>query len=101
MDAETWQTLGTIAVLLVVGGYNAWRTMRAERVARKARDHAAAAAILSTPTGNGFAQEVRDALSSIESKVDDVSTKADATNKLVVDHLAAHAHHDLSPRPRQ
>lgn len=94
MDAETWQTLGTIGVLLLVGGWNGWRTIRAERAARKAVH-------LSTPTGNGFADEVRDALSSIENKVDDVSSKADVTHQLVIDHLAAHAHHDLAPRPRQ
>ena len=93
MSPETWQTFGTIVVLLIVGGYNAWRTIRAERVARKAVH-------LSTPTGNGFADEVRTALASIETKVDDVSTKAAATHTLMVDHLAAHAHHDLSHRPR-
>lgn len=98
MSPETWQTIGTVAALLVVGGWNGWRTMRAERVAKKASDHAAAAAILSTPTGNGFADEVRNQLASIEQKVDGVATKADATHQLVIDHLAAHAHHDLSPK---
>lgn len=93
MSPETWQTLGTIVVLLIVGGYNAWRTIRAERVARKAVH-------LSTPTGNGFADDVLDRLSSIETKVDDVGTKAAATHTLMVDHLAAHAHHDLRPHPR-
>lgn len=85
MSPETWQTLGTIVALLVVGAYNAWRTIRAERAARKAVD-------LSRPTGNGFAQEVRDSLARIEGK-------ADATNQLVINHLAAHAHHDLNRPP--
>ncbi len=93
MSPETWQTFGTIVVLLVVGGYNAWRTIRAERAARTAVH-------LSTPTGNGFAQDVLDHLGSIERKVDAVKEKADATQTLMVNHLAAHAHHDLSPRLR-
>jgi hypothetical protein len=93
MSPDTWQALGTIVVLLIVGGYNAWRTIKAERVARKAVH-------LSTPTGNGFAQDVLDHLDSIEKKVDAVKDKADNTHTLMVDHLAAHAHHDLNPRPQ-
>jgi hypothetical protein len=92
MTPEIWQTLGTIAALLAVGAYNAWRSIRAERAARKAVH-------LSTPTGNGFADDVLGRLESIEGKVDAVKTKADDTQALMVNHLAAHAAHDLTHRP--
>lgn len=99
MDAATWQTIGTIVALLAVGAYNAWRTRRAEHAATQAAQRAQHAVTLSAPTGNGFAGEVKSSLERIEAKVDDVAQAQAATHRLVVDHLQAHAQHDLKAGP--
>ena len=89
MSAEIWQTLGTIAALLCVGAYNAWRTIRAERKADEARRHAVVVAKGIEPVSNGFASEVKAQLARIEQRTEQ-------THGLMVDHLSAHADSDLN-----
>jgi hypothetical protein len=100
MSPDAWQTIGTILALLGVGAYNVLRTHRAERAAKAAAERAQTAVIQTEATGNGFARNVLDHLDSIEAKVDGVADANAATHQLIVEHLSAHAHHDLSPRPR-
>lgn len=88
MDSETWQTIGTIAALLAVGAYNAWRTRKAEKASAVASQHAAVAAEQTVATGNGFARDVLNRLDRIER----MSSK---THDLMTEHLADHAGRDL------
>lgn len=77
MSLDTWQTIGTIVALLLVGAYNGWRSMRAEREAVRASANAATAALQATnaatqtvPLSNGFAAEVHRKLDRIEMRLE-------------------------------
>lgn len=103
MNGELWQTLGTIAALLIVGGWNGWRSYRAEREAKRATAHSSAARKQTVSTGNGFAGDVLGRLERLEAATtaahvaaSTAATTAQATHALMVDHLADHAAHDLS-----
>lgn len=89
MTTDTWQTIGTIVALLLVGAYNAWQSRKAEREARLAKSHAAVASAQTIATGNGFAGNVLERLDRIE-------RRGDETHTLMVNHLASHSDRDLS-----
>lgn len=102
MTAELWQTLGTVAALLIVGGWNGWRSHCAERQAKEAATEAAVARQQTVSTGNGFAGDVLARLERMEAAAtaahvaaSAAATTAQATHSLMVEHLADHAAHDL------
>lgn len=88
------QGLAWVAIA-AASGYGAWKARVASKSAGDSRDAAEKAAELSAPTGNGFAKKVTDAL-------DALKKQGDRNEQLLIDHIAAHADHDVANhRPRR
>lgn len=81
MTPDDLRTLGEVAGYLVVGGFVAWKAHKAEKNAKQAE-------IYAKPTGNGFANEVRDALGRIEGR-------QQRDGEMLYDHIRAHANADV------
>lgn len=109
MTPEWAQVL--VSIVTVTGVcFTAWmahgargEARRAGKVAGTASRHAEQAAEYGKPTGNGFAEHVRQQLSDIATIATDgrdaalrAEDKADAANAAVQRHLEAHANHGLS-----
>ncbi|MFC0628537.1 hypothetical protein [Kribbella deserti] len=81
MNADDLQALGQALAFLALGGYTAWQSRRSKNEAKAAKEYA-------KPTGNGFAQTVKDSLARIESR-------SERTEKVLLDHIQAHADADI------
>lgn len=87
INLESWQAIGGGIGVVAVAIYNRWE-------ARKTRKAANRAVELSGPTGNGFAASVKESLAEIKKQ-------NSRTEKLLIDHIAAHADADVHNRPRR
>lgn len=105
MNADTWQQFGGILLLLALGAYNSWQTVKGRKQAATAADRADTAATRAgvaarqtLNTGNGYAERTEAALASIAEKVDETNKLATKTHDLMTEHLADHAGSDLTAR---
>lgn len=102
MNTEIWQALGTVLALLVIGGYNGYRSHKAERAAKVA---AHTSARIEGKVGNGFPQDVMNRLDAIAvdarlarenyDRLKRMEGTLDEQRSLLSKHLEAHASHDL------
>lgn len=92
MSAELWQTLGTIVVLLIVGGYNGWRAKRAEDAARVSQK---VVRNIDDAVGNGFGRDVVDRLTRLEERACETRDLTVKTHDLMVEHLSEHSRQSM------
>lgn len=94
VNLESWQAIAGASSLFVVAVWNRWDAWRIKRAAQGGRRAADRAVELSTPTGNGFAKKVTEALARIEAN-------QRATDEKLDKHIMAHANADVANRPRR
>lgn len=109
MSAAAWSALAAIISALAAGGAAivvAYIGRGVKATATQARDAAVQARDYSRPTGNGYADETRDAFANLSREVREGFSRVDAgiallearqvrTNATIVDHISAHARHDI------
>lgn len=109
MNAEAWTAIASmVGALVAAGSAVAVAAITKDVKAKSGQATAAAreAADLSRPTGNGYADDTRNALARIERDVTAGFTRTDQalgeltarqvrTNTTIVDHIQAHARHDV------
>ena len=88
IDIESWQAIGGAVAIVATAVWNRLESWKTKKAAQKAVE-------LSRPTGNGFAKKVTDTLEALKKQ-------GDRNEQLLIDHIAAHADHDVaSHRPRR
>lgn len=114
MSAAAWSAVAAIVSALAAGGAAIVVALIGRGVkatATQARDAAVQARDYSMPTGNGYADETRAALAEIDRAMREGFARTDAglallearqvrTNATIVDHISAHARHDVE-RPHR
>jgi len=87
IDLENWQAIGGAVAIVATAVYNRWEARKTRKAANKAVE-------LSAPTGNGFAASVKESLAEIKKQ-------NNRTEKLLINHIAAHADADIHNHPRR
>lgn len=95
MTSDDWQRLGQACLFVIIGGYTAYKAHKSEQQAKKAKEFA-------EPTGNGFAKNVKDALthlqeSALEQKQtsDRIEARQVQSESMLISHITAHANADV------
>lgn len=88
MNADDWQKVGEVAGYIIVGAFIAYKAHRAEMQAKKAKEY-------SQPTGNGFAQSVKDSLQTLQTATDRIELRQSQDSTMLYDHIKAHANADV------
>jgi len=87
IDIESWQAIAAGVAILVTAVYNRWESRKTRKTAERAVE-------LSAPTGNGFAASITESLK-------DIKAQNNRNEKLLIDHIAAHADAEVHARPRR
>lgn len=81
IDLESWQLIAAAVAAVVVSVYSKWEAWKTRKTAEKAVE-------LSKPTGNGFANEVKQSLARIEER-------QQRSDQVLFDHITSHANADV------
>jgi hypothetical protein len=92
---DQWETAGRYAGLVALGLGAAYKAHRAEMEAKKAKQ-------FSAPTGNGFAQNVKDSLACLQTSAEAqknaterIELRQSQDSTMLYDHIKAHANADV------
>lgn len=95
MTGDDWRNVGEIVGYATIGGYIAYKAHRAEQQAKRAKEY-------SQPTGNGFAQNVKDSLAGLQASaaeqktaIERIELSQSKDSTMLYDHIRAHANADV------
>lgn len=95
MSPDDWMTAAKICGAAIVGGFFAIKLHMTEKNSKKAE-------IYSKPTGNGFASEVKDALTCLQASAAEqknaterIELRQSQDSTMLYDHIKAHANADV------